>query len=183
MKRSQQSLEAAAGCSPDCSNFTCPNRQLFEPLAGAERLVGMGFRCWISGYQTGDIRSWERGWCYFAKELGPEKAKIAVTELTGWARSICCHAEREINVCEYGHDDFSQDECIAVSMIAACQHNACPALEACTYALLGASSVDPVVNSTNRFAHALDSASIRLADSVIASGVSYAPASVGIAAE
>ena len=106
-----------------------------------------------------------------------------MTELTGWAISICCHAEREINVCDYEHDDFSQDECIAVSMIAACQHNACPALEACTYALLGVTSVEPVVKTSTRFAHVLDGAEIRLANMPIASGVAFAPVAGSIAAE
>ena len=28
---------------------------------GAEWLVGVGFRCWLAGYDTGDIACWETG--------------------------------------------------------------------------------------------------------------------------
>lgn len=149
------------------SNSACPRMQQSAVLQGPERLVGVGFRCWISGYQTGNIKCWEHGWNHFARELGPERAKIAVTELTGWTRLICSNAEREINVCPYGQEIFCQDECIAVSMIAACQHNACPALEACACALLGVSATEPVFRSSTRFARALDEAYVHLANDAI----------------
>ena len=56
----------------------------FDPVKRPERLVGVGFRCWLAGYQTDDINCWETGWNLFASELGPASAKTAVTELSCW---------------------------------------------------------------------------------------------------
>jgi hypothetical protein len=60
----------------------------FDPAKRAERLVGIGFRCWLSGYQTDDINCWETGWNLFARELGTDCAKAAVTELSCWVRAV-----------------------------------------------------------------------------------------------
>ena len=54
---------------------------------GAERLVGVGFRCWLAGYETGDISCWESGWNAYSVALGPLHAKRAVTELACWVRA------------------------------------------------------------------------------------------------
>ena len=37
-------------------------------------------------------------------------------------------------------------------MIAACQHNACPAMRACAFSLLGCSMIDEVVQGAESFA-------------------------------
>jgi len=158
--------QVSHGASP-FEDASCPRLRADSFLNGAERLVGMGFRCWISGYQTCDIRYWENGWNLFARELGPEQAKAVVTELTGWARSICCHAERQISVCPLSKGDFCRDECIAVSLIAACQHKSCPALQACATALLGVTPAEPVVQTSTRFAHALDAVQVSLPGNAI----------------
>ena len=38
------------------------HRAFVPPRSGAEWLVGVGFRCWLAGYDTGDIACWENGW-------------------------------------------------------------------------------------------------------------------------
>ena len=47
-------------------------------------------------------------------------------------------------------------------MIAACQHNACPAMRACAFSLLGCSMIDEVVQGAESFA-----ATMRGADQVL----------------
>ena len=54
--------------------------------SGAEWLVGVGFRCWLAGYDTGDIACWETGWNEYSRVLGTERAKRAVTELACWVQ-------------------------------------------------------------------------------------------------
>ena len=51
---------------------------------------------------------------------------------------------------------------MAISMIAACQHEACPAMRACAFALLGCSMIDEVVTVAEDFA-----ATMRKADQVL----------------
>ena len=62
--------------------------------SGAEWLVGVGFRCWLAGYDTGDIACWETGWNAYARTLGTERAKRAVTELACWVRAVRASASR-----------------------------------------------------------------------------------------
>lgn len=65
----------------------CP-RTPAPASSGAEWLVGVGFRCWLAGYDTGDIACWETGWNAYARVLGTERAKRAVTELACWVRAV-----------------------------------------------------------------------------------------------
>lgn len=45
---------------------TCPYRDTAMPagevLSAPERLVGVGFRCWLAGYRTSDIGCWDVAW-------------------------------------------------------------------------------------------------------------------------
>lgn len=127
----------------------------FDPVKRPERLVGIGFRCWLAGYQTDDINCWETGWNLFATELGPACAKTAITELSCWVRSVHKKACRPINYFPYGCAGFCPDECMAISMVAASQHSECPAMRSCAFALLGSSDIDGVVESATEFGNVL----------------------------
>ena len=127
----------------------------FDPSKRAERLVGIGFRCWLSGYQTDDINCWETGWNLFARELGTDCAKAAVTELSCWVRAVHNKACWPISCYPYGCAGFCTDVCVAISMVAACQHSQCPAMRSCAFALLGSSDIDGVVESATDFANVL----------------------------
>lgn len=127
-------------------------------LGRPERLVGVGFRLWLSGLKTGDIRFWEQAWCTYSSCMGPAVAKSAVSELASWVRLIKGHSQRELQTAAPGCDRFCGDECVAISMIAACQHNACPAMRACAFTLLGCSVIDEVVEVAENFAHTLQDA-------------------------
>ncbi len=69
-----------------------PQGRLMRPSAGTpaealrkgERLVGLGFRCWLSGYQNRTIRSWENCWTHYCRELGSRNARVAMTDLSSW---------------------------------------------------------------------------------------------------
>jgi hypothetical protein len=138
------------------------------PLSGAEWLVGVGFRCWLAGYDSGDIACWETGWNAYSRALGAERAKRAVTELACWVRAVRAAASRKI---EYGSVDckgFCPDECMAISLIAASQHHRCPAMRACALALTGSDLVDPVIDTANAFADVLQDADQRLSPEAVA---------------
>lgn len=121
-------------------------------LAAPERLVGLGFRYWLTGFRTGDISCWERAWSAYSTALGPASAKGALTDLACWVRSISRHACRPLETSAVDCDRFCRDECVAIAMIAACQHNACPAMRACAFSLLGCSMIDEVVQGAETFA-------------------------------
>jgi hypothetical protein len=130
--------------------------------AAAERLVGLGFRYWLKGFRSGDISCWERAWCAYADVLGARAAKGAVKDLACWVRAINRHAQRNLETAAVDCERFCRDECIAIEMISACQHEACPAMRACAFALLGCSMIDEVVQGAESFA-----ATMRGADQIL----------------
>jgi hypothetical protein len=130
--------------------------------AAAARLVGLGFRYWLKGFRTGDISCWERAWCAYCDALGAAMAKGAVADLACWVRAINRHARRDLETAAVDCERFCRDECIAIEMISACQHEACPAMRACAFALLGCSMIEEVVRGAENFA-----ATMRGADQVL----------------
>jgi hypothetical protein len=132
-----------------------------DHCGGPARLVGLGFRFWLTGFRTGDITCWERAWHAYSQVLGAA-AKNAVSDLSCWVHSISRHSQRDLLIAAVDCDRFCRDECLAIDMIAACQHNACPAMRACAFALLGCSMIDAVVEGAESFA-----ATMREADQML----------------
>ena len=132
-------------------------QQIDDPTA---KLVGIGFRSWYAGYETGDINCWEAGWHYFNQQLGHTQAKGAVTELACWVRAVREHTKRSIEVFPMGCDGFNADERLAISLVAATQDDACPALTSCAYALIGTDNTQEVINAAQGFAHVLSGAGL-----------------------
>lgn len=118
----------------------------------AELLVGFGFRGWIAGYQTGDVGCWERVWRLYSNLITPKRAQVVVGNLAAWTKSVSAAARRRVEVSPLEHCAFCRDECLAISMIAACQHNTCPAMRACAFALIESSLVDDVLHHAGTFA-------------------------------
>ncbi len=128
----------------------------FAPcLPEPERLVGLGFRYWMLGRTTGDVVCWERAWNLYSGQFGVAGAKIAVGRLSSWVSALSRTTHREIEVFPLSCRSFCRDECIAVSMIAACQHHTCPAMRACAFALADCSLIDGVVQEAQSFADAM----------------------------
>lgn len=138
-------------------------------FAGPERLVGLGFRLWLNGFRTGDISCWERAWCAYSSAMGAQAAKSAVGDLSCWVRAINNHTQRDLETSAADCAQFCRDECVAIAMIAACQHHACPAMRVCAFALLGCSMIDEVVEVAESFAKTM-----RGADQVLAPTFAHA---------
>lgn len=136
-------------------------------LQKGEWLVGLGFRCWLSGYHNRTIASWETCWTHYCRALGSHNARAAMTDLSNWVDSVRCHALRDIELCAYECPSFCEDEKLAISLIAASAHGGCPALRACAAALLGTERVEPVLKTAAHFAITLET-----------SGVTFGPASL-----
>jgi hypothetical protein len=139
-----------------------PSRDFAIPAAamlpGPERLVGVGFRCWLQGFQTSDIGCWEVAWQEVSRAVGARAAKPLMTELACWVRAVQDSAERRIEVYPAQCRRFCRDECLAISMVAACQHSTCPAFRACAVALLGCDEVEEAIEGAESFAQSLKDA-------------------------
>jgi hypothetical protein len=136
-------------------------------LKTPEKLVGVGFRCWMAGYQTGEIACWEETWKVYSDALGPASAREVVSTLGCWVRSIKENAHRDIVVFPVGCRGFCRDECVAISMVAACQHDAPPIIRGCATTLLGCSTIDEVINGAGSLADALRAANQVLSPSSV----------------
>lgn len=132
-----------------------------------ERLVGVGFRCWLTGFTTGEIGSWEEAWNTFSSTLGNDHAKRLLIDLSQFVRAVSATSERNIHVQAPGCSGFCRDECLAISMIAACQHDARDALRASTTALIGCDDIGDALTGAQKFAGGLRAVNqILSADSV-----------------
>src|SRR4029078_12185618 len=107
------------------------------PARAPERLVGVGFRCWLAGLSTGDIKCWEDAWNTFSGMLGPEHAKALLLDLSKFVRAVkaATHLYMEVSpaVCR----SFCRDEGLATSNLAAYQPNERQSLTASASALIG----------------------------------------------
>jgi hypothetical protein len=163
--------------SPTRPNAPLASTPFVPSLKTPEKLVGVGFRCWMSGYRTGDVSSWEYAWNLYASELGPNAAKTAVAELGSWVRTINDCSGRSISTLPTDCPGFCRDECVAISMIAASQHKVCPALKACAFALIGCSQVETIMAETDRFALTLAALDQRLSTNSICMAANLVPPS------
>ena len=88
-----------------------------------------------------------------------------MTELACWARILESESAQPITINPLYEHEYSRDERMAVSIIAACQHQVCPALQACTEALIGDGDVKAAINAAKGFAYFLDDAGMTLSPS------------------
>lgn len=153
---------------PDPAHFQPGTRQSLGPaFNAAERMVGIGFRCWVAGCDTGDVECWQTGWNYLEQQLGAARAKPVAAELTSWVRIIYANTSRKLEYYPMGCTGFCRDECTAISLIAASQHNACPALKACAFVLIGAEHLAPVIEASECFARVLLEMDVNLKENSI----------------
>ncbi len=146
-----------------------------------ERIVALGFRYWMLGLNGGDIGAWERAWSLYSGMFGAVGAKQAVGCLSRWVSVLGSATSRDIEVFPECCRSFCRDECLAVSLIAACQHDTRTAARACAYALVEASNVDKVVSNARGFAESLLSLDHRLArGSILSAPACIRPASLTV---
>ena len=86
-----------------------------------------------------------------ATSLGRDAAKPAVLGLSQFVRAVMATAERAASrpippQCR----GFCRDECLAISIIAACQHDSRQALCACAVALLGSNDIGDAISARAR---------------------------------
>jgi hypothetical protein len=132
-----------------------PAKVMPFPGRTPERLVGYGFRHWMKGLDSPDLTSWEEAWNTYVHTVGPEQAKTLLLRLSQFVRAVKANTVRGIEVYPAGARGFCRDECLAISIIAACQHDARPELRACAAALVGSQDIGDTILGAQEFANAL----------------------------
>lgn len=132
-----------------------------------ERLVGVTFRRGLAALDRHDATQWQFAWQEFSDVAGPQEATTLLSSLSAWVCTLRRCAGRRLETFPAGCPGFCRDECLAISLIAASQQGACPALKACAFALIGSDHIDEPVAASTRFGDKLAAAGQRLSvDSV-----------------
>jgi hypothetical protein len=107
-----------------------------------ERLVLEGYRRWLAGFETGSVVPWEMTQTLYDELLGPAQGRHVVAELSHFVRTLRRCAACPLKSFPFNAHNVCRDECLALGLIAALQHDdegaaqtclsaiACPALSA-----------------------------------------------------
>lgn len=131
----------------------------------AERLVVVGFRCWMAGYEYGSIECWEVAWNEYAGDLGAARARRAFGDLQYWIRATRDASQRTIACFPHCCRCVCRDECMALSVIAALQMGDARLARTAAHHLTGARQtheIDAMLEAGAAFAAALIEADRRL---------------------
>ena len=93
-------------------------------------------------------------------------------------RSPLATIRAAIEVSPSGCRRFCRDECLAISMVAACQHSSCPAFRACAVALLGSNEIEEAIDCADGFARRLKEANQMLSPGSVFMGAGLLTADV-----
>lgn len=96
-----------------------PSRELLAHRA--ERLVVSGYRNMMAAYELGDGTCWEEIWRSFTHELGSQDARRTVGEIQYWVRTLRANSARPLAFFPNRSLQLCEDECIALSLVAAAQ--------------------------------------------------------------
>jgi hypothetical protein len=102
----------------------------------ADIFVGTGFRYWLTGFRTGNLVHWERAFSLAQDAVGINAARDVCRDFSQRVRILNERSRRDLKVLDAGTPGFCRDECVAMAVVAAHQHKACPALQACAMTLL-----------------------------------------------
>ncbi len=159
--------------SPPASLDTGP--RLFRP----EVALGRAFRCGLLAVRTGEIANWAFAWQELATASNAGAADRLVNDLGRFVKSVEASAQRRIGVLPAGCPGLCRDECLAVSIIAACQHGACPALRACAFALLASADVDGPLSAANCLAETMKCEGQFLSPDAVCNAAAFVPDPAG----
>lgn len=153
-----QALAANSGRTSMKRTALPPDPRTPGAAHSAERLVGFTFRRAYTGLSSGDRFAETLTHHEFRDAAGLAAADRLLKGICRFAGSVQQNAGRKIEVLPPGCPGFCRDECLAISIVAACQHDTCPALRACVYALLNSNVIDPTIEAATLFATDLSAA-------------------------
>jgi hypothetical protein len=123
-----------------------------------ERLVLEGYRRWLAGFESGSVTPWEMAEALYEELLGAAEGRRVVAELSHFVRTLRRCAACPLRSFPFNAHHVCRDECLALGLIAALQHEDEGAAATCLSAIAcPALSVD-VAAAASAYADALAAA-------------------------
>jgi hypothetical protein len=138
-------------------------------------MVGRSFRWGMLAQRERTDVSWSYAWQEISGVTGADHADRLVVALGAFVESVEAASARRIEVLPKGCPGLCRDECLAVSIIAASQLGACPALKACMFALIDCGNIEPCITSARAFGAALSDAGQKLPPDVVCNALALMP--------
>ena len=88
-----------------------------------ERLVLEGYRRWLAGYDSGSVTPWEMTQALYEELLGAAEGRHVLAELSHFVRTLRQCAACPLRSFPFGAHHVCRDECVALGLIAALQHD------------------------------------------------------------
>jgi len=120
-----------------------------------ERLVLEGYRHWLAGYDSGSVTPWEMTQALYEELLGAAEGRHVLAELSHFVRTLRQCAACPLRSFPFGAHHVCRDECVALGLIAALQHDDAGAAEVCLSAIACAARRADVAEAAACFAAAL----------------------------
>jgi hypothetical protein len=150
---------------------------IFDVKSRPEHIVGLGFRCSLTCLRAVDGDTSQQACALLSAAIEAETLPQAIlADFTAWTLAVEASAGRPIVVLPIDSLGFGRDECLAISLVAACQHGRCPALTACAFALLGRGDIARALVATRMLSASLLAAGTCLVSDAIAEVAGFAPA-------
>jgi hypothetical protein len=143
--------------------------------ARVAQMVGRSFRYGILARREMSAAGWSYAWQEMAGLAGPDEADRLLSVLGQFVDCVESSAARRIEVLPKACPGLCRDECLAVSVVAASQTGACPALKACVFALIESANVEPCIRSAGTFSNALRDAGHTLPPDFICNALALMP--------
>ena len=131
--------------------------------APAENLLFTVYRCWMAGYDTGDVACWDFAWEALAREMPAENAKPLFGEFHHFARALRQTAPDGINWRPAACRALCRDECFILAMVDAAQRDDKVQLLKAAAHLLGPDDMRIALDATVALARALARAGLFIA--------------------
>jgi hypothetical protein len=120
-----------------------------------EKLVLEGYRRWLAGYDSGLVTPWEMTQTLYEELLGPAEGRRVVAELSHFVRTLRRCAACPLKSFPFNAHHVCRDECLALGLIAALQHDDHEAARTCLSAMACPALAANVVEAAACYADAL----------------------------
>jgi hypothetical protein len=123
-----------------------------------EKLVLEGYRRWLAGFESGSVMPWELTQTLYEELLGAAEGRRVVAELSHFVRTLRRCAACPLRSFPFNAHHVCRDECLALGLIAALQHDDQGAAATCLSAMACPSLSANVAEAAASFADALAAA-------------------------